>query len=80
MKVGSVPVRQGSGAVGYVSTVYEGPVVPLAGRPSHLTGVVTDGVEEGYTVGVPILGESGRCVPQEEGGWVSLLAEGVYLL
>ena len=80
VKVGRVPVRQGRGAVGYVAAVCKGPVVPLAGRPSHPTDVVTDGLEEGYVAGVLILCKPGHHLPQEEGGRVSLMAGGVDLL
>ena len=75
-----VPVCQGCGAVGHVATVCEGPIIPLAGRPSHPTAVVTDGVVEGYVAGVLVLGKPRRHVPQEEGGKVSLLAGCVDLL
>ena len=75
-----VPFRQERGAVGHVSVVCKGPVVSLPGRPSNPTGLVTDRVEERYAAGVPILGEPGRRVPQEEDDRVSLLAGCVDLL
>ena len=80
VKVHGVPHRQGRGAIGHVSAGCKFPVVPLVRWSSHPTGVVTDGVEEGYAAGVPILGKPGRHVPQEEGGRVSLLSGCVDLL
>ena len=41
---------------------------------------MADRVQEGDAAWVPIYREPCRCVPQEEGGWVSLLARGVDLL
>ena len=64
VKVCRVPFSQGCGAVGHIAAVCKGPIVPISGRPSHPTCVVTDGVEEGYAAGVPILGKPGRRVPQ----------------
>ena len=60
--------------MGHVSAVCKGSVVSLAGWTSYPTSVVTDRVEEGYAAGVLILGKTGRCVPQEGGGMVSLLS------
>ena len=41
---------------------------------------MTDQVKKGDVAGVPIYREPGRCMLQEEGGWVSLLDRGVDLL
>ena len=41
---------------------------------------MTDRVKEGNAAWVSIYREPGRRMPQEEGGWVSLLARGVHLL
>ena len=56
VKVCRVSFRQGRSAVGHIAAVSKGPFVPLAGQPSHPTGVVTDGVKQGYASRVPILG------------------------
>ena len=41
---------------------------------------MTDRMKKGDAAGVPIYREPGRRMPQEKGGWVSLLACGVDLL
>ena len=41
---------------------------------------MADQVQEGDAAWVPIYREPGRCVPQEEGSGVSLLARGINLL
>ena len=79
-EVSGIPLGQRGGSEGHVAPIGEYFVVPATRWPSHPTRVMADRVQEGDAAGVPIYCEPGRRMPQEEGGWVSLLARGVDLL
>ena len=80
VKVGRIPLGQRGNSVGDVAPICERFVVPTSRGPSHPTFVMTDQVKKGDAAGVPIYREPECRMPQEEGGWVSLLACGVDLL
>ena len=80
MKVSGFPHCQGRGALRNVSTVREHPINSLAGRLSHPTCLVAHIVEQQYSARIPILGDPGRSVPQEEGGGFTFLNCRVYFL
>ena len=80
VKAGGIPLGQRGGYVGHVAPICERFVVSATRGPSHPTCVMTDRVKKGDAARVPIYREPGRCMPQKEGGWVSLLARGVDLL
>ena len=79
-EVSGISLGQRGGSKGHVAPIGERFVVQATRWPSPLTRVMADRVKEGDASGVPIYREPGRCMPQEEGGWVSLLARGVDLL
>ena len=76
-EVRGISLVQRGGSEGHVGRIGERFVVPATRGPSHLTHVEADRVQEGDAAGVPIYRKPGRHMPQEEGGWVSLLARGV---